>query len=128
MHRIGLAPLTALELAPPDFVTCAAEAGFDFVGLRLIPATAEEKQHAMVGDTALVRETARRVANAGIPVLDVEIFRRPSRPRSALVRAKRWSPATIRTRHASSIASDSSAISRASTGSTRISSRCPGPT
>ena len=75
MHRIGLAPLTALELAPPDLVTCAVEAGFDFVGLRLIPATAEEVQHPMVGDTGLVRETARRVAEARIPVLDVEIFR-----------------------------------------------------
>ena len=75
MHRIGLAPLTALELAPPDLVTCAVAAGFDFVGLRLIPATAEETQHAMIGDTPLVRETARRVADAGIPVLDVEIFR-----------------------------------------------------
>ena len=75
MHPIGLAPLTVLELAPPDLVTCAVEAGFDCVGLRLIPATAEEVQHPMIGDTPLVRETARRIADAGIPVLDVEIFR-----------------------------------------------------
>ena len=64
-----------LELAPPDIVSCAAEAGFDFVGVRLIPATPGEVQHAMVGDTPLVRETARRVQGAGIRVLDVEVFR-----------------------------------------------------
>ena len=29
----------------------------------------------MVGDTPLVRETARRLADTGIPVLDIELFR-----------------------------------------------------
>jgi hypothetical protein len=67
--------LTVLELAPPDMVSCARDAGFDCVGLRLIPATAEEPQHAMVGDTPLVRDTERRLRDTGIRVLDVEIFR-----------------------------------------------------
>ena len=57
MHRIGLAALSVLELTPPEMVSCASDAGFDSIGLRLIPATAEEVQHAMVGDTPLVRET-----------------------------------------------------------------------
>ena len=74
-HSIGLAALTVLELAPPDMVTCAAEAGFDTIGLRLLSATAQEVQHPMVGDTALVRETARRIADSGLKVLDIEIFR-----------------------------------------------------
>jgi sugar phosphate isomerase/epimerase len=74
-HPIGLAALTVLELSPPDMVTCAAEAGFASIGLRLLPPTAEEIQHPMVGDTPLVRETARRLADTGIPVLDVELFR-----------------------------------------------------
>jgi len=74
-HPIGLAALTVLELSPPDMVSCAHEAGFDAVGLRLLPATAEEVQHPMVGDTPLVRETARRLADTGVPVLDIEIFR-----------------------------------------------------
>ncbi len=74
-HKIGLAALTVLELAPPDMVSCAHAAGFDAVGLRLLPATPEEVQHAMVGDTPLVRETARRLADTGLPVLDIEIFR-----------------------------------------------------
>lgn len=75
MHRIGLAALTVLELSPPDMVSCAADAGFDSIGLRLIPPTSEEVQHPMVGDTPLVRETARRIADTGVPVLDIELFR-----------------------------------------------------
>jgi hypothetical protein len=55
-HPIGLAALTVLELAPPDRVSCAADAGFDCVGLRLLPATADEVQLAIVGDTPLVRD------------------------------------------------------------------------
>jgi sugar phosphate isomerase/epimerase len=74
-HPIGLAALTVLELAPPDMVSCAAEVGFDSIGLRLLPPTAEEIQHPMIGDTALVRETARRLADTGMRVLDIELFR-----------------------------------------------------
>ena len=74
-RTIALAALTVLELAPPDQVRCAAEAGYDHVGLRLLPATAQELQHPMIGDTPLVRETARRLADTGVRVLDIEIFR-----------------------------------------------------
>src|SRR5215475_492707 len=74
-HPIALAALTVLELAPPDMVSCAAEAGFDFVGLRLIPAPSDEVNHPMVGDTPLVRETERRLKESGMRVLDIEIFR-----------------------------------------------------
>jgi sugar phosphate isomerase/epimerase len=74
-HLIGLAALSVLELSPPDMVSCAAEAGFDRIGLRLIPATPTEVQHVMVGDTALVRETERRLRGTGIACLDIEIFR-----------------------------------------------------
>src|SRR5207248_9815865 len=34
-----------------------------------------EVQHPMIGETPLVRETARRVADTGVPVLDIELFR-----------------------------------------------------
>src|ERR1700720_3951218 len=72
---IGLAALTVLELTPPEMVSCAVEAGFDCLGLRLIPATSGEVQHPMVGDTPLVRETERRLKETGMRVLDIEIFR-----------------------------------------------------
>ena len=74
-HPIGLAALTVLELSPPDMVSCAAGLGFDHIGLRLIPATDTEVQHPMVGDTALVRETTRRLADTGLRCLDIEILR-----------------------------------------------------
>lgn len=72
---LSLAALTVLELTPPEMVDCAAEAGFSHVGLRLIPATPNEPQHEMVGDTPLVRETLRRLADTGVKVSDIEILR-----------------------------------------------------
>ena len=74
-RAISLAALTVLELTPPDMVTCAAEAGFSHVGIRLLPATPNEAQYDIVGDTPLLREVERRLADTGIKVLDVEIFR-----------------------------------------------------
>jgi sugar phosphate isomerase/epimerase len=86
---LALAALTVFELVPPDMVSCAADAGYDFVGLRLLPASDEEIRHPIVGATPMVRETARRLAESGIRVLDIEIFRlksdtRPSDYRAAL--------------------------------------------
>ena len=74
-HPIGLAALTVIELTPPEMVTCAATVGFDCIGLRLLPATLTEVQHAMVGDTPLVRDTERRLKDTGLRCLDIEIFR-----------------------------------------------------
>ena len=72
---ISLAALTVLELTPPEMVVCAAEAGFSHVGIRLLPATPTEPQYDIVGDTPLLREVERRLADTGVKVLDVEIFR-----------------------------------------------------
>ena len=74
-RAISLAALTALELAPPDLVSTAAAAGYSHVGLRLIPATPTEVRHAMIGDTAMVRETCARLGATGVEVLDIEILR-----------------------------------------------------
>jgi sugar phosphate isomerase/epimerase len=72
---ISLAALTVLELTPPQMVDCAAEAGFNHMGIRLLPATLTEPQYDIVGDTPLLREVERRLADSGVKVLDVEIFR-----------------------------------------------------
>jgi sugar phosphate isomerase/epimerase len=72
---IGLAALTVLEVTPLEQIGVAAEAGFSHVGLRLIPATAEEVRHPMIGDTPLVRAILARLADTGIKVLDAEIIR-----------------------------------------------------
>ena len=72
---LSLAALSVLELSPPDMVSCAADAGYTHVGLRLIPATDTEQSWPMIGDTSLVREVEGRLSDHGIRVLDVEIFR-----------------------------------------------------
>jgi sugar phosphate isomerase/epimerase len=74
-RAISLAALTVLELTPPEMVTCAAEAGYSHVGIRLLPATPTEPQYDLVGDTPLLREVERRLADTGVQVLDAEIFR-----------------------------------------------------
>ncbi|MEM5339376.1 sugar phosphate isomerase/epimerase family protein [Paraburkholderia azotifigens] len=74
-RALSLSALTALELAPPQMVQCAADAGYDFVGLRLLPATDHEVRHEIVGDTPLKRETLAVLKDTGMRVLDVEIIR-----------------------------------------------------
>lgn len=69
-RKIGLAALTVLELSPQDQVSAAADAGYDFVGLRLIPVAGQPYQHAI--DVAAIE---KRLAATGMQVLDVEVFR-----------------------------------------------------
>jgi sugar phosphate isomerase/epimerase len=72
---ISLAALTVIELTPPQMVQCAADAGYDFVGLRLLPATETEVRYDFIGDTPLKRETLARLKDTGVGVLDAEILR-----------------------------------------------------
>ena len=72
---MALAALTVLELPPADMVSCAAEAGYTHVGLRLIPATPTEASYATIGDTPVIRATLARMADTGIRCFDVEILR-----------------------------------------------------
>ena len=72
---LSLAALTVLELSPPEMVEVAARAGYSHVGLRLEPATPEEHHFPLVHDAGLRRQTAERLRDTGIKVLDVEILR-----------------------------------------------------
>ena len=71
----GLEHLTLLGLAPPEFVGVAATAGFDAVGLRVSRAAAGETPWPMHPGSPMLAETARRCAQAGVEVLDVEAIR-----------------------------------------------------
>ena len=75
MRTLSLAALTVLELSPPEMVSCAADAGYSHVGLRLIPATDHEPTWPVIGDTPMVREIEHRLADSGVHTLDIEIFR-----------------------------------------------------
>lgn len=74
-HALCLAHLTLIELAPPQLVLAAADAGFSHVGIRLAPASASERQHPMVGGTPMMRETLACLRDRNVAVHDVELVR-----------------------------------------------------
>jgi sugar phosphate isomerase/epimerase len=67
---LGLAALTVQELAPDQQVSVAAETGYDFVGLRLVPIAGQRIVHAI--DIPVIEA---RLAATGMRVLDIEVFR-----------------------------------------------------
>lgn len=75
MHALGIAPLTHLELSPADMVRNAKDAGYAFLGLRLVAATPTEPQHDCRPGSPLVRETCARLQDSGLRLADIEIFR-----------------------------------------------------
>ena len=70
MRDIGLAALTVLELPHPELVSCAAQAGYSHVGLRLIPVAGQPYVHPL--QPAAIE---KRLDDTGVRVLDVEVFR-----------------------------------------------------
>lgn len=73
MERVtGLEHLTMLDVAPPDFVTLAAGAGFGAVSLRVSPVTAAEHVWPMFPGSPMLAETLQRCAGTGVGVLSVE--------------------------------------------------------
>jgi sugar phosphate isomerase/epimerase len=72
---LALDHLTLLDVGPPDLVALAAEAGFDAVGLRIAPATAEESPWPMSPGSRMLAETVRRCQDSGVTVLDTEAIR-----------------------------------------------------
>jgi len=74
-HEYSLAHLTVLSLTPPQLVEVAARTGYDYVGVRMTRVTPDEVLYDLARDSALMRETKARLADTGIAVLDVELFR-----------------------------------------------------
>lgn len=72
---ISLAALTVLDVSPANQVLCADKAGYSHVGIRLVPATPEETQWSMIGDTPMIREVEANLKATGVRVLDIEILR-----------------------------------------------------
>lgn len=74
MIEIGLAHLTALDLAPPLFVVEAARAGFGFVGLRVVPATVGGPAYPTRVGTDAHRALKRVLADEGVRLGDIEFI------------------------------------------------------
>src|SRR5664279_2690807 len=74
-HDYSLAHLTALTLTPPQLVDVAARTGYRYVGLRMTRVTPDEVLYDLARDKALMKATKARLADTGIAVHDVELFR-----------------------------------------------------
>ncbi|WP_368300387.1 sugar phosphate isomerase/epimerase family protein [Kluyvera sichuanensis] len=74
-RSLSLAALTVLDVSPPEQVRIAALTGYSHVGIRLLPATPDDPNYDMLGDTRTVRETLAALRDTGIRVSDVEIVR-----------------------------------------------------
>ncbi|MEO6320509.1 MAG: sugar phosphate isomerase/epimerase [Polaromonas sp.] len=76
MPRIySLAYLTSHTCTPPQAVRLAAELGYSFVGLRLLPNAAGGPQQFLIGQPEVLRETVAAQQGTGVGVFDLEIIR-----------------------------------------------------
>jgi sugar phosphate isomerase/epimerase len=74
--QFSLAHLTILGCPPPEAVRIAARAGYDFVGLRIIPlGLANEPNYNLARNPAMLRETKSALAATGIKLHDIELAR-----------------------------------------------------
>jgi sugar phosphate isomerase/epimerase len=76
IRKFSLAHLTILEAPPPVLIRIAARAGYDFVGLRLIPlGLPGEMASAPHEDAGMRRDIKAALTDTGIQVLDIELAR-----------------------------------------------------
>jgi sugar phosphate isomerase/epimerase len=72
---VGIGHLTMLDVAPPDWVSLASEAGFDAVGIRAAAVGPTEEPWPMGVGSPMLAETLRRMYDTGVQVVDVELIR-----------------------------------------------------
>jgi sugar phosphate isomerase/epimerase len=71
----SLSFLTYHGAPPPDAVRIAAEAGYDFVGLRLLPAAPGGLAFRLMDESPALAETQAALRDTGMRVFDVEMIR-----------------------------------------------------
>lgn len=74
-HAFSLAHLSALDLTPPEMVLVAAEAGYQYVGLRMTAVTPGGAHWPLWKERAVMAGVKARMAETGVGVLDVELAR-----------------------------------------------------
>jgi len=98
-RRLSLAFLTLFDAGPVEAIRAAARAGFDMVGLRLLPAAPGEAPHRILTDDRLARTVEAELKASGIGVADVEIVRLGAATRVNDVRPFMERAAQLRARH-----------------------------
>jgi sugar phosphate isomerase/epimerase len=73
--QFSLAHFTVLGCAPPEMIRIAAQAGYDFVSLRLLNVTDHEPKYPLAEDKELMRQTKAALAETGLKLLDIEMVR-----------------------------------------------------
>lgn len=73
--EFSLAHLSALDLTPPELIMAAAYAEYQYVGLRLIPVTPGGAAWPLWDDKQGMAGTKARIADTGVRVLDIELFK-----------------------------------------------------
>lgn len=73
--QYSLAYLTVNGCSPPEMAYIAARAGYDFIGLRLIPMGVAGETPYLPGDKAMISKTKTALKETGVKVLDLELAR-----------------------------------------------------
>jgi len=73
--RFSLAHLTVLGTTPLELIEIAANAGYDYVSIRMTAVAPGEQMASMAGDPSMTRRVSKRLADTGLEVLDVELAR-----------------------------------------------------
>jgi len=73
-RQFSLAHFTLFGCPPPELARTASHAGYDFIGLRVIPIDRPgEPRYQLAEDHKLRRETKRALAETGVKLLDIEL-------------------------------------------------------
>jgi sugar phosphate isomerase/epimerase len=72
MPLLSLAHFTVIEANPLELIDCAAVAGFDAVGMRIVAPPGAAPIMPVIGDFALQRAITAKLSASGIILLDVE--------------------------------------------------------
>lgn len=75
-HPLSLAFLTTFDVGSVEAVRVAAAAGYQMVGLRILPAaTSGEADYPLLTDDRLLADVRSALADTGLTIGDVEIIR-----------------------------------------------------
>lgn len=71
----SLAHLTTEGLTPLQMLDVAAQAGYQYVSIRLLPAAPGGLAYPLMQNRALLRETKARIESTGVGIFDLELIR-----------------------------------------------------